>query len=110
MLARDTESLWNLEETAGGASENSSVTENSGATKVVQPSVVQSRVNTVQSTAPVAQTFPVTTAVSPNSLHGRWSATCLATDAFAVLLNADKTFVLVSLSGGTQARSTGKFT
>ncbi len=110
ILARDTESLWNLEETAGGASENSSVSENPGATKVVKPSVAPSPVNTVQSTAPVTQTLPVTAAVSPNSLHGRWSASRSAADAFAILLNADNTFVLVSVSGGKQARSTGKFT
>jgi len=110
ILARDTELLWNLEETAGGASENSSEAANSGATKVVKPSVAPSPVNMVQSTAPVTQTLPVTAAVSPNSLHGRWSASRSATDAFAILLKTDNTFVLVSVSGGKQARSTGKFT
>jgi hypothetical protein len=110
ILARDTEALWDLEETAGGASENLSATENAGATKVVEPSVAQSPLNTTQSTAPVTQPLPVPAVVSPNSLHGRWSASRSTTDAFAILLNADNTFVLVSVSGGKQSRSTGKFT
>ncbi len=110
ILARDTESLWNLEESAGGASKNSSEAEISGATKVVAPSVAPSPLNTAQSTAPATQTLPEAAAVSPNSLHGRWSASRSATDAFAILLNADNTFVLVNVSGGKQARSTGKFT
>lgn len=110
ILARDTESLWNLDEAAGGALENSQVTENSGATKVVEPNVTQSPANTPPSTDPATPILPVIAAVSANSLHGRWSVTRSATEAFAILLNADSTFVLVSVSGGKQARSTGKFT
>lgn len=109
ILARDTESLWNLEETTGGASENSSEAANSGATKVVEPSVEPSPLNTAQSTAPATQTLPEAAIVSPNSLHGRWSASRSTTDAFAILLNTDNTFVLVNVSGGKQARSAGKF-
>ena len=110
ILARDTESLWNLDETAGGALETSAATGKSGATRIVEPGIAPSPLNTTQSTAPLTQSLPVTATVSPNSLHGRWSATRSATDAFAILLNADNTFVLVSVSGGQQARSTGKFT
>ena len=109
ILARDTESLWNLEESAGGASENSENTEKSGATKVIEPSTAPTPFNTIPSTTPVTLTLPAAAAVSANSLHGRWSASRSATDAFAILLNADNTFVLVSVSGGKQSRSTGKF-
>ena len=109
ILARDTESLWNLEESAGGASENSLEAENSGATKVVEPSVATSPLNTAQATAPATQTLPQAAAVYKDSLHGRWSASRSATEAFAILLNTDNTFVLVNVSGGKQARSTGTF-
>ena len=109
ILARDTESLWNLEESAGGALENSANTENSSATKVVDTSAAPAPLNSIPSTPPVTQTLPAAAAVSANSLHGRWSASRSTTDAFAMLLNADTTFVLVSVSGGKQSRSSGKF-
>ncbi|MBC7968414.1 MAG: hypothetical protein H7Z17_21115 [Fuerstia sp.] len=118
ILARDTESLWNLEETAGGAALTQTTTANAGATKVAAAPATA---------APVTPPAPVATAPSANtpqpasppvaspqtaatSLHGRWSASRSATEAFAILLNADSTFVLVSVSNGKQARSTGKFT
>ncbi len=109
ILARDTESLWNLEEAAGGASENSSVTEAAGATRIVE-SQAQTPTKATQPNSPAAQDVPVIKAVSASSLHGRWSSSRSATDAFAILLNADNTFVLVSVKAGKQARSTGKFT
>jgi len=109
ILARDTESLWNLEEAAGGALENSSVTESAGATKIVE-SQAQTPTKAAQPNSPAAQDVPVIAAVPAKSLHGRWSASRSATDAFAILLNDDNTFVLVSVTGAKQARSTGKFT
>lgn len=118
ILARDTESLWNLEESAGGAALTQATTANGGATKVPVVPVVA---------APVASPVPVATApatsapqaaagpaadlqIAANSLQGRWSASRSSTEAFAILLNADGTFVLVSVSNGKQGRSTGKFT
>ncbi len=125
ILARDTESLWNLEESAGGAPLTQTATTSGGATKTASAPVVP--------TAPAA-TAPAATATAPvspapvasmpqsssppaaslqlaaNSLQGRWSASRSATEAFAILLNTDSTFVLVSVSNGKQARSTGKFT
>lgn len=109
ILARDTESLWNLEASAGGASESSPATAYPGATKIVSPSAAPSTSNVVPSTAPVIAASPATAAVSANSLHGRWSASRSASEAFAIMLNADGTFVLVSVSSGKQARSTGKY-
>ena len=117
ILARDTESLWNLDESAGGAALTQNKAAHGGATKVPVPPVA---VSPVTPSVPVA-TVPTATAPQPssvpaanpqiaaNSLHGRWSASRSATEAFAILLNADGTFVLVSVSNGKQARSTGKF-
>jgi hypothetical protein len=118
ILARDTESLWNLEESAGGAALTQTTTANGGATKVV---VAPATAAPVTPPAPVA-TAPtgstpqpatppaVSSPVAANALQGRWSASRSATDAFAILFNADGTFALVSVSNGKQARSTGKFT
>jgi hypothetical protein len=138
ILARNTESLWNLEESAGGAPLTQTTTASGGATKIAAaPVTPPAPVATAPvATAPVA-TAPVATApaatapaalapvasmpqsssppaasiqLDANSLQGRWSASRSATEAFAILLNTDSTFVLVSVSNGKQARSTGKFT
>ncbi|MEJ7592742.1 MAG: hypothetical protein WKF77_14435 [Planctomycetaceae bacterium] len=118
ILARDTESLWNLEESVGGAALTQTTAAHGGATKVPVQGVA---VSPVTPSVPVA-TVPTATAPQPSSapaanpqvaaysLHGRWSASRSATEAFAILLNADGTFVLASVSNGKQARSTGKFT
>jgi hypothetical protein len=45
-----------------------------------------------------------------SSLVGKWSASRSATEAFAMQLNADGSFVLVYVKDGKQSRSTGKFT
>jgi hypothetical protein len=110
ILARDTESLWNLEEAAGGAAENSSAPETAGATKIVESQNTQIQTKPVQPTSPATPEVPVTVAVPATSLHGKWSSSRSTTDAFAILLNADNTFVLVSVTGAKQAKSTGKFT
>ena len=124
ILARDTESLWNLEETAGGAALTQTTTANGGAAKVAAVPTTAAPVTPAAAvtppapaaTAPSASTTqPASpTAASPqlaaNALQGRWSASRSATEAFAILFNADGTFVLVSVSNGKQARSMGKFT
>jgi len=118
ILARDTESLWNLEESAGGAASTQVTITNGGATKVpllpVVPTPVSSPApvanapapNAPQATAGPAASLPI----AANSVQGRWSASRSSTEAFAILLNTDGTFVLVSVNNGKQARSTGKFT
>ena len=122
ILARDTELLWNLEESAGGAALTQAAGANGGATKVpltpvavapVTPSVpIANGPNAIApQNVPQNGTPPAASPqVSANSLQGRWSASRSATEAFAMLLNGDGTFVLVSVSNGKQARSTGKFT
>ncbi len=126
ILARDTESLWNLEESAGGAALTQAATANGGATKVpvapvavapvavapvASPAPAATAPTTSQSATPPAAGLPAENPeLSSNSLQGRWSASRSATEAFAIQLNADGTFVLVSVNNGKQTRSTGKFT
>jgi hypothetical protein len=47
---------------------------------------------------------------SGNPLVGRWSASRSKTEAFAMQLKADGSFVLVHVNQGKQTRSSGKFT
>ena len=121
ILARDTESLWNLEESAGGAALTQAATANGGATKVpvapvavapvASPAPAATAPTTSQSATPPAAGLPAENPeLSSNSLQGRWSASRSATEAFAIQLNADGTFVLVSVNNGKQTRSTVKFT
>jgi uncharacterized protein (TIGR03066 family) len=44
-----------------------------------------------------------------NSFVGKWSAARSASEAFAMQLNQDGTFVLVYVKDGKQSKSTGKF-
>ncbi len=53
---------------------------------------------------------PAAPAAANSSVVGRWSAARSAKEAFAMLLNADSTFVLVYVKDGKQSKSTGKFT
>ena len=114
ILARDTESLWNLEESAGGAALTQAANANGGATKVpVAPAqAAPAPVATAPTaTTPQPATLPAPSSqISSNSLQGRWSASRSATEAFALQFNAEGTFVLVRVSSGKQSRSTGKFT
>lgn len=118
ILARDSESLWNLEESAGGAALTQTLTANGGATKVAAvsvgaaPATSPATVSTVPAASPPQPASPPVASlqIAANSLQGRWSASRSATEAFAIMINADGTFVLVSVSDGKQARSTGKFT
>lgn len=52
---------------------------------------------------------PARAATGQNPLVGRWSAARSKTEAFAMELKADGTFVLVHVNQGKQTRSTGKF-
>ena len=125
ILARDNEAAWNLEESAGGAAMTNTVTANGGAAKVVQTAQTGTApMTTPSNTAPSSSvaspatspasvpssTGAATAELTAAALQGRWSASRSAKEAFAVQLNADATFVLVSVINGKQARSTGKFT
>ena len=46
---------------------------------------------------------------SPANLVGKWSAARSASEAFALQLNTDGSFALVSVKDGKQGRSAGKF-
>lgn len=50
------------------------------------------------------------TAVQSSSFTGRWSASRASNEAFAILFEANGSFVLVSIKDGKQAKSSGKFT
>jgi hypothetical protein len=67
----------------------------------------------VATTAPAQSASPTTApqaaAAPPANLVGKWSASRSATEAFAMQLNADSSFVLVYVKDGKQSRSTGKF-
>ncbi len=56
---------------------------------------------------------PATTAelgATTPSLAGKWSATRSKSEAFAIQLNADSTFLLVYVNNGQKSQSKGKFT
>ena len=48
-------------------------------------------------------------AVRPSAFTGRWSASRASNEAFAILFDANGTFVLVSIRDGKQSKSSGKF-
>jgi hypothetical protein len=111
ILARDTETLWNLDEASGGAPLATAGSPQTQATKsTATPTTPQ-----VDTAAPTTSSPPATVeSPVPNlavrTLQGRWAASRSATDAFALQLNSNATFVLVSVTNGRQSRATGKFT
>ncbi len=102
ILARDLETVWNLDEKSGGSPIGAAGSAAIEATKMA-PVTANSNV-----TAPVNTTDsqPELTAAA---LQGRWAASRSVTEAFAMQLNSDSTFVLVSVINGKQLRSSGKF-
>jgi len=125
ILARDKEAVWNLEEIHGGASLPVTVASETQAFRsaLAPQDVVATSPGSVPGSLPVAPNAPTSAApatipramppaieVSLNSLQGRWAASRSATEAFAMQINGDSTFVLVSIISGKQARSSGKLT
>lgn len=131
ILARDKEAVWNLEEIHGGASLPVTAASETQAFRSVPapqdalaaspgsgPGSLPGSPNAPASAAPATSpptTSPINsgtpaTEVSLNSLQGRWAASRSATEAFAMQINGDSTFVLVSVISGKQARSSGKLT
>jgi hypothetical protein len=95
-IAENTANLWEI----------------GGSVAAATPQAPNTNTNTQQrvaATAP-AQTAPQAAAAPPANLVGKWSAARSATEAFAMQLNADSSFVLVFVKDGKQNRSTGKFT
>lgn len=71
-----------------------------------------STANNPATTAVMPLSSPATTtigAVQPSAFTGRWSASRASNEAFAILFDANGTFVLVSIRDGKQAKSSGKF-
>ena len=135
ILARDKEAVWNLEEIHGGASlpvtvasetqafrsalaPQGAVATSPGAGPGSLPVAPNAPTSAAPATIPPAlppATLPVHSGtpgieVSLNSLQGRWAASRSATEAFAMQINGDSTFILVSVISGKQARSSGKLT
>lgn len=95
-IAARTQGLWKLE-TQAGAKPASPPTKAGAASK---PATAKPPTGPVPRTAPSAKA----------DLVGRWSAAKSKTEAFAMQLKADGTFVLVHVNQGKQTRSTGRFT
>lgn len=93
-IAESTASLWETEGSAAPTGGSASAAPQVAAAPQVQP----------QAQAPAA------TQDQAGSLAGKWSASRSKTEAFAMQLTADGTFVLVFVKDGKQSRSTGKFT
>ena len=60
-------------------------------------------------TPPSSPTTTNIAVVQPSAFNGRWSASRATNEAFAILFDANGTFVLVSIRDGKQAKSSGKF-
>ena len=97
--AAQTQDLWKLEASAPSASPPAG-----------QKPVAASRPQSAKPVATGGQSIKSSRPGSANSLVGRWSASRSKTEAFAMQLKADGTFVLVHVNQGKQTRSTGKFT
>jgi len=134
ILARDLEVIWNLEEAQGGASPSVATASETQAFKattafsehpvIAGPTAApNTTVPAAPAAVPPAATSPTATpgtaGVAPrtgsaqlslSSLQGRWVASRSETEVFAMQVNADSTFVLVSVINGKQARSSGKLT
>ena len=110
ILARDMETVWNLDEKSGGSPIGAA-----GSTAIEATKMAPATANPNAATPPVSTSAPAnTTGAVPElttaALQGRWAASRSATEAFAMQLNNDFTFVLVSVINGKQLRSSGKFT
>lgn len=111
ILARDSESLWNLDEANGGAQPGA----DGGTGNEASKSSSGSATPWVDSSPAVTSPQPANAGnsvsdVSLGTLSGRWAASRSTTEAFAMQLNSDMTFVLVSVISGRQSRSSGKLT
>ncbi len=105
-VAEQTAGIW---DTTGKAKATSAANQTAAP---VQPNNANQANAAIQPNATTQATAAIQSneANGETSLVGRWSAARSATDAFAMQLNADGSFVLVSVKDGNQTRSTGKFT
>jgi hypothetical protein len=91
-IAESTASLW---ETSASSAPSASTPSN------------QPVINNQAAPSQIAQSQA---AASNNNFVGKWAASRSRTEAFAMQLNQDGSFVLVYVKDGKQSRSTGKFT
>ena len=101
-IAESTANLW--ETTAAGAAAAPAVT----APNVTAPSTQPVINNQAAPSQLNAQTQPQSAGAS--NFVGKWSAARSQSEAFAMQLNTDGSFVLVFVKDGKQSKSSGKFT
>lgn len=110
ILARETEALWNLSEADGGTPQSTAASQENQALKpVTRPETPQPVTAAPAPGSSAGKTENAPPNLTAGTLQGRWAASRSATDAFALQLNADATFVLVSVTNGRQLRASGKF-
>ena len=139
LIARESESLWQIEAARILSTTDSAKAVSDAAVRVeVSPPAVApapsptpavagnvaATVNPGNTPATSVSPGPATPAVIPSNsspatnstaapspaFTGRWSASRAANEAFAILFDANGSFVLVSIKDGKQAKSSGKFT
>ena len=139
LIAKESESLWQIEPVRTLSKTDSATTLPDGAVRVeaIPPVLapenspvpaaegnVAATVNPANTTPSSIATSPATPAVTPSgssstttstaaqstAFTGRWSASRASNEAFAILFDANGSFVLVSIKDGKQAKSSGKFT
>ena len=99
-IAESTANLW--ETNAAGAAPAAPAISAPGIDKANQP--------VVNNQAAPAQAPAQTPASGASNFVGKWSASRSQTEAFAMQLNNDGSFVLVFVKDGKQSKSSGKFT
>ena len=138
LIAKESESLWQIEpartlsktdsattvpEAAVRLEATSPVVTSSNSPASAAAGNVASTVNTGSTTPASIAINPATPAVTPSdsstttnntvvqssAFTGRWSASRASNEAFAILFDANDSFVLVSIKDGKQAKSSGKF-
>ena len=137
-IAKESESLWQIESARTQPRTDSATTVPDAAVRLeaipqaVAPSnsVTSAAAGDAGTTLPAGTTTPTSTATNPASpavtsagspsttnttalqssaFTGRWSASRASNEVFAILFDANGSFVLVSIKDGKQAKSSGKF-
>jgi hypothetical protein len=123
-IAKESELLWQIEPARTQSKTDSSTTVPDAAVRLEETSPAAGKpaetVNSGETTVPVTNpASPVATPAAPSAVNGtdvpsssftgRWSASRASNEAFAILFDANGSFVLVSIKDGKQAKSAGKF-
>lgn len=124
-IAKESELLWQIEPARTQSKTDSATTVPDAAVRLEETSSAAGKpaetVNSGETTVPVTNpASPVLTPAAPaptanstdvqsSAFTGRWSASRASNEAFAILFDANGSFVLVSIKDGKQAKSAGKF-